>query len=115
MREFKQTVAREQERRRREYGRVVYEEAPRQRSDQIRRLEHRRMKENMERRRKNSEKVHKFYAAKDEETDSDSDEEEDDVLDFHKQKSGVIFWNDPRIRYKYWQIKICIFESHCSE
>ena len=81
-----------------EYGKVVYEVAPRQRNDQIRKLEHRRMKENMERRRKNSEKIHKFYAAKDEETDSDSDEEEDDVLDFHKQKSEVIFWNDPRIR-----------------
>ena len=40
----------------------------------------------------------RFYAAKDEETDSDSDEEEDEVLDFHKQKSEVIFWNDPRIR-----------------
>ena len=32
----------------------------------------------------------RFYAAK--------DEEEDEVLDFHKQKSEVIFWNDPRIR-----------------
>ena len=40
----------------------------------------------------------RFYAAKDEEEDSDSDEEEDEVLDFHKQKSEVIFWNDPRIR-----------------
>ena len=40
----------------------------------------------------------RFYAAKDEEVDSDSDEEEDEVLDFHKQKSEVIFWNDPRIR-----------------
>ena len=70
----------------------------RQRNDQIRKLEHRRVKENMERRRKNSERVHRFYAAKDEETDSDTDEEEDEVLDFHKQKSEVIFWNDPRIR-----------------
>ena len=52
----------------------------------------------MERRRKNSERVHRFYAAKDEEEDSDSDEEEDEVLDFHKQKSEVIFWNDPRIK-----------------
>ena len=69
----------------------------------------------MERRRKNSERIHRwfftlisqeklwfscfrFYAAKDEEVDSDSDEEEDEVLDFHKQKSEVIFWNDPRIR-----------------
>lgn len=40
----------------------------------------------------------RFYAAKDEEVDTDSDEEEDEVLDFHKQKSEVIFWNDPRIR-----------------
>ena len=55
----------------------------------------------MERRRKNSERVHKFYAAKDEEEDSDSDEEEDEVLDFHKQKSEVIFWNDPRIRFNH--------------
>ena len=94
---------------------VVYEVGPRDRSDQIRRLEHRRAMENMERRRRNSQRIHRshadsqlalkcemscvrFYAAKDEETDSDSDEEEDEVLDFHKQKSEVIFWNDPRIR-----------------
>ena len=56
------------------------------------------IRDNMERRRKNSERVHRFYAAKDEEEDSDSDEEEDEVLDFHKQKSEVIFWNDPRIK-----------------
>ena len=88
----------EREKMKKDYGKVEYEVAPRQRNDQIRKLVHRRIKENMERRRKNSEKIHKFYAAKDEETDSDSDEEEDDVLDFHKQKSEVIFWNDPRIR-----------------
>ena len=75
-----------------------YLDVSRQRNDQIRKLEHRRVKENMERRRKNSDRVHRFYAAKDEETDSDTDEEEDEVLDFHKQKSEVIFWNDPRIR-----------------
>ena len=98
MREFRMKEQREREKMKKDYGKVVYEVAPRQRNDQIRKLEHRRMKENMERRRKNSEKIHKFYAAKDEETDSDSDEEEDDVLDFHKQKSEVIFWNDPRIR-----------------
>jgi len=92
------SLAKDDERRKKEYGKVVYETGPRQRNDQIRKLEHRRAKENMERRRKNSERVHRFYAAKDEETDSDTDEEEDEVLDFHKQKSEVIFWNDPRIR-----------------
>lgn len=98
MREFRMKEQKEREKMKKDYGKVEYEVAPRQRNDQIRKLEHRRIKENMERRRKNSEKIHKFYAAKDEETDSDSDEEEDDVLDFHKQKSEVIFWNDPRIR-----------------
>ena len=55
-------------------------------------------RDKMEKCRKNSERVHRFYAAKDVEEDSDTDEEEDEVLDFHKQKSEVIFWNDPRIR-----------------
>ena len=61
-------------------------------------MEQRRAREKMERRRKNSEKIKKFYTTKDEETDSDSEDEEDEVLDFHKQKSEVIFWNDPRIK-----------------
>ena len=51
-----------------------------------------------DRRRKNSEKIKKFYATKHVETDSDSEDEEDEVLDFHKQRSEVIFWNDPRIK-----------------
>ena len=70
----------------------------RQRNDQIRRMEQKRAREKMELRRKNSEKIKKFYTTKDEETDSDSEDEEDEVLDFHKQKSEVIFWNDPRIK-----------------
>ena len=70
----------------------------RQRNDQIRRMEQKRAREKMELRRRNSEKIKKFYTTKDEETDSDSEDEEDEVLDFHKQKSEVIFWNDPRIK-----------------
>merc|ERR1719150_1211513 len=65
MREFRAEQEREQQRRRREYGKVVYEVGPRDRSDQIRRLEHRRAMENMERRRRNSQRIHRFYAAKD--------------------------------------------------
>ena len=38
---------------------VVYEVGPRDRSDQIRRLEHRRAMENMERRRRNSQRIHR--------------------------------------------------------
>ena len=42
---------------------VVYEVGPRDRSDQIRRLEHRRAMENMERRRRNSQRIHRSYTA----------------------------------------------------
>ena len=41
---------------------VVYEVGPRDRSDQIRRLEHRRAMENMERRRRNSQRIHRSQA-----------------------------------------------------
>ena len=131
MRDFRKEQADKEARKNKEYGKVLFEVkashtqrnaefrkkcykvGPRDRNDQIRRLEHSRTKENMERRRKNSQRIHRwgsgcsgqnvsdhprFYAAKDEEVDTDSDEEEDEVLDFHKQKSEVIFWNDPRIR-----------------
>ena len=54
----------------------------------------------MEKRRQNSEAIKAFYAPKDEETAADSEDEEDEVLDIHKQKSEVIFWNDPRIGMK---------------
>ena len=97
MREHRNTVEEEEERKKKEYGKVIFVEQPRQREDQIRRVEQRRRKENMEKRRQNSEKIKKFYAPKDEETAADSEDEEDEVLDFAKQKSEVIFWNDPRI------------------
>ena len=97
-REFRQSQVRREERKKAEYGKVVVEVAGRQSSDQIRRLEQRRARETQDRRRRNSEKIKKFYATKHVETDSDSEDEEDEVLDFHKQRSEVIFWNDPRIK-----------------
>ena len=106
MRNFRRMEKEEEERKRKEYGKVIFVEPPRQREDQIRRIEHKRFKENMEKRRKNSEKIKKFYAPKDEETAADSEDEEDEVLDIHKQKSEVIFWNDPRIGMKKKDIQL---------
>ena len=100
MRDHRNSEKMEEERKRKEYGKVIFVEPPRQRDDQIRRAEHKKWKENMEKRRENSEKIKKFYAPKDEETAADSEDEEDEVLDIHKQKSEVIFWNDPRIGMK---------------
>ena len=97
-REFRQSQERREERKKAEYGKVVVEVAGRQSSDQIRRLQQRRARETQDRRRRNSERIKKFYATKHVETDSDSEDEEDEVLDFHKQRSEVIFWNDPRIK-----------------
>ena len=42
--------------------------------------------------------MNKFFTAKCEVQDEEeSEQEEDEVLDFTKQKSEIIFWNDPRI------------------
>ena len=46
-------------------------------------------------------RLKKFYTAKCEVANEDnSEEEEDEVLDFTKQKSEIIFWNDPRMGMK---------------
>ena len=63
-REFRLGQVRREERKKAEYGKVVVEVAGRQRSDQIRRLEHRRAMENMERRRRNSQRIHRSHAHK---------------------------------------------------
>ena len=42
-----------------EFRTKCFKVGPRDRNDQIRRLEHSRTKENMERRRKNSERIHR--------------------------------------------------------
>ena len=79
MRDFRKEQADKEARTNKEYGKVLFEvkdEAfhthknaefrtkcykvgPRDRNDQIRRLEHSRTKENMERRRKNSQRIHR--------------------------------------------------------
>ena len=100
MRDHRKRALEEVERKRKEYGKVTFIEPPRQREDQIRRAEQRKVKDKMEKRRQNSEAIKAFYAPKDEETAADSEDEEDEVLDIHKQKSEVIFWNDPRIGMK---------------
>ena len=97
MRQYQNSVKKEEERKITEYGKVIFVEQHRQREDQIRRVEQKRRMENMEKRRENSEKIKNFYAPKYEETAADSEDEEDEILDIHKQKSEVIFWNDPRI------------------
>ena len=97
MRQYQNSVKKEEERKITEYGKVIFVEQLRQREDQIRRVEQKRRMENMEKRRENSEKIKNFYAPKYEETAADSEDEEDEILDIHKQKSEVIFWNDPRI------------------
>ena len=97
-RQFRNNQQEKEQRKRIEYGKVVLDVPVRQRNDQIRKMEQKRAKDKMDLRRRNSERIKKFYATKDEETDSDSEDEEDEVLDFHKQKSEVIFWNDPRIK-----------------
>ena len=74
-RDFRKEQEDKAARRSKEYGKVLFEVrgfsgvtnfnrmcdkvAPRDRNDQIRRLEQRRTKENMERRRKNSERIHR--------------------------------------------------------
>ena len=79
-RDFRKEQEDKAARRSKEYGKVLFEVrrfsgvtnfsrmcdkvAPRDRNDQIRRLEQRRTKENMERRRKNSERIHRWVVTK---------------------------------------------------
>ena len=77
-REFRKEQQDKEARKNKEYGKVLYEVrsrvswnlevqtscykvGPRDRNDQIRKLEHKRTKENMERRRKNSERIHRWF------------------------------------------------------
>ena len=78
MRDFRKEQADKEARKNKEYGKVLFEVkashtqrnaesrtkcykvGPRDRNDQIRRLEHSRTKENMERRRKNSQRIHRW-------------------------------------------------------
>ena len=96
--EFRLAAERKMEEKKKDEEREVRK---RQWADQVKRVELRRMKRDMARRREQTTRLKKFYTAKCEVTNEDnSEDEEDEVLDFTKQKAEIIFWNDPRMGMK---------------
>ena len=96
--EFRLAAERKMEEKKKDEEREVKK---RQWGDQVKRVELRRMRRDMARRREQTIRLKKFYTAKCEVTNEDnSEDEEDEVLDFTKQKAEIIFWNDPRMGMK---------------